>query len=50
MKKKVKKIEKGATVKGTPVQRIKQEYFVYNEKGMQNSSSGSIKLAADSVA
>jgi len=48
--KKVKKIEKGATVKGTPVQRIKQEYFVYNEKGMQNSSSGSIKLAADSVA
>ena len=48
--KKVRKVEKGVTSKGTPVTQVRQEYFVYNEKGVNQNTSGALKFSADSIA
>ncbi len=49
--KRVKKVEKDVSKKGTPTVNIKDDYFQYNEKGMhQVSTGGNLKLTKDSVA
>ena len=49
--KRIKKVEKGASKKGTPTVNIIDDFFQYSEKGMhQIQSGGTIKLTKDSVA
>ena len=49
--KRIKKVEKGASKKGTPTVNILDDFFQYSEKGMhQIQSGGTIKLTKDSVA
>ena len=49
--KRIKKVEKGASRKGTPTVNIIDDFFQYSEKGMhQIQSGGTIKLTKDSVA
>ena len=45
----VRKIEKVGTSKGSPTIKIKEEYFLYNEKGISTSTAGSFKIAKDSI-
>jgi len=45
----VRKVDRGATKKGSPTLEIKEEYFLYNEKGISTSTSGSFKIAKDSI-
>ena len=45
----VRKIDRGASKKGSPTLEIKEEYFLYNEKGISTSTAGSFKIAKDSI-
>ena len=45
----VRKVDRGATKKGSPTLEIKEEYFLYNEKGISTSTAGSFKIAKDSI-
>ena len=45
----VRKVEKTGTAKGSPTIKIKEEYFLYNEKGISTSTAGSFKISKDSI-
>ncbi len=45
----VRKIEKAGTSKGSPTIKIKEEYFLYNEKGISTATAGSFKISKDSI-
>ena len=48
--KRVKKIEKSITTKGSPSVDIVEDYFLYNDKGISNNTSGSYKITKDAIA
>ena len=49
--KRVKKIEKGASKKGTPDIKVVSDHYVFNEKGMdQVASGGAFQITSDSIA
>ena len=48
--KRVKKIEKSITTKGSPSVDVVEDYFLYNDKGISNNTSGSYKITKDAIA
>ena len=55
--KRIRKVDKEVTKKGSPTLKIIEDYYVYHENGIQNSPSaatgaigGSIKITADAIA
>ena len=47
--KKIRKVDKAATSKGSPTLKVIQEYFIYNDKGISNSTAGSLKITPDAI-
>jgi len=47
--KKVRKVDKSATKKGSPSLDIIEEYFLYNEKGISSSAAGALKITSDAI-
>jgi len=48
--KRVKKVDKTVTKKGSPSVRVLEEYFLYNEKGMNQTQGGAMKITSDAIA
>ena len=48
--KRVRKVDKDVTKKGSPSLKVIQDYFLFNERGISTSTSGALKITSDAVA
>ena len=47
--KKVRKVDKKSTSKGSPTLQVTEEYFLYNDKGISAGNAGSLKITSDAI-
>ena len=48
--KRVRKVDRKATTKGSPTLEVIEDYYLYNDKGINSTAAGSFKITSDAIA